>query len=399
MASDGSTRAYHFYPRRSLAALSILWSSIRDEPTELQLPLKFWIEQAIWGLSWMNRWRPDGYSHVNQYMTGVYYVPSGVAECSPMYNLLGSSPRRGKRASLVKVWSTIETLPASVRVSTGSSASVGVADSSVDYVFVDPPFGSNLYYADLNYLVESWHRVLTDDSYEAIVNESNENARSLGAYGDAMAACFVEFFRVLKPGRWMTVEFSNSSNEVWLSIQEALSYAGFVVADTRILDKQQQSFQQFAAKNAVKRDLIISAYKPSVETVERFSLVGGTPEGAWEFVREHLGHLPVVEGTRGEARVVRERMADRLYDRMVAYHVHRGVTVPLTAAEFYSGLEQRFPVRDDMYFLSEQVEGYERHRMTVKDLVQAELFITNEQSAVQWLRQLLKRRPASKAEI
>jgi hypothetical protein len=172
-----------------------------------------------------------------------------------------------------------------------------------------------------------------------------------------------------------------------------------VVADTRVFDKKQGSYRQVTARNTVKRDLIISAYKPSVETLERFSLVAGSPEGAWEFVREHLGHLPISEGVRGEVRVVRERMADRLYDRMVAYHVHRGVTVPLTAAEFYSGLEQRFPVRDDMYFLPEQVEGYERQRMTVKELVQAELFITNEQSAVQWLRQFLKRKPRPYAEI
>jgi hypothetical protein len=186
---------------------------------------------------------------------------------------------------------------------------------------------------------------------------------------------------------------------VWLAIQDALASAGFVNADTRVFDKRLHSYRQVTAKNAVKRDLIISAYKPSTETVERFGLVAGSPEGAWEFVREHLGHLPVWEGGRGEVRVVRERMADRLYDRMVAYHVHRGVTVPLTAAEFYSGLEQRFPVRDDMYFLSDQVEGYERHRMTVKDLIQAELFITNEQSAVQWLRQFLKRKPRTYAEI
>ena len=31
--------------------------------------------------------------------------------------------------------------------------------ASVDYVFTDPPFGENIYYADLNFLVESWHRV------------------------------------------------------------------------------------------------------------------------------------------------------------------------------------------------------------------------------------------------
>jgi hypothetical protein len=92
-------------------------------------------------------------------------------------------------------------------------------------------------------------------------------------------------------------------------------------------------------------------------------------------------------------------MADRLYDRMVAYHVHRGYVPPLSAAEFYAGLEQRFPVRDGMYFLPEQVETYERHRMTFKDLAQAELFITNESSAVTWLRRFLKERPRPFAEI
>ena len=92
-------------------------------------------------------------------------------------------------------------------------------------------------------------------------------------------------------------------------------------------------------------------------------------------------------------------MADRLSDRMVAYHVHRGSVPPLSAAEFYAGLEQRFPVRDGMYFLREQVEAYERHRMTFKDLAQAELFITNESSAVTWLRRFLKDRPRPFAEI
>ena len=33
---------------------------------------------------------------------------------------------------------------------------------SVDYIFTDPPFGENIYYADLNILVESWHGVRTN---------------------------------------------------------------------------------------------------------------------------------------------------------------------------------------------------------------------------------------------
>ena len=38
-------------------------------------------------------------------------------------------------------------------------------------------------------------------------------------YAELMADCFREFARVLKPGRWMTVEFSNSSNEVWAALR------------------------------------------------------------------------------------------------------------------------------------------------------------------------------------
>jgi len=30
-----------------------------------------------------------------------------------------------------------------------------------------------------------------------------------------MTACFLEAYRILKPGRWMTVEFSNTNASVW----------------------------------------------------------------------------------------------------------------------------------------------------------------------------------------
>ncbi len=93
----------------------------------------------------------------------------------------------------------------------------------------------------------------------------------------------------------------------------------------------------------------------------------------------------------GSLEPVRERYGDRIYDRMVAYHVHNRISVPLTTAEFYSGLERQFPERDGMYFLEEQVEAYERKRLTLGELVQGQFFIKSESSAVQWLRQFLKK--------
>ena len=47
---------------------------------------------------------------------------------------------------------------------------------------------------------------------------------------------------------------------MWLRIQNGLASAGFVVADTRVIDKEQLSFRQITAEHAVKHDLVISAY-------------------------------------------------------------------------------------------------------------------------------------------
>ena len=384
----GLTHVHHLWSDRALVSLSVLWRMCADESDPgLRHTLLFWVEQALWGLSWMNRFVPRHYSHVNQYLSGVYYFPALSSECSPSYTLEGSQPGRGKRQLLADLWK-IHRMPGNVRISTGSSSQILLDDATVDYVFVDPPFGLNIPYTDLNLPVEFWHQVVADSGEEAVVHRVR--GVDVGQYQALLVSCFAEFYRVLKPGRWMTVEFSNSSNSVWMALQEAMSQAGFVVADTRILDKEQHSWVQIRRPNAVKHDIILSAYKPADELEERFALVAGTEDGAWEFIREHLAHLPISEGDRTSLRVSRERQGDRLYDRMVAYHIHRTVTVPLTAAEFYFGLEQRFPVRDQMYFLPDQVEIYEQRRMESKEMLQAELFITNEASAVQWLRQQLK---------
>jgi hypothetical protein len=398
LGPKGFTHVHHLWGDRALVSLAALWQECSAEPDPLvRLSLLFWVEQALWGMSWMNRYQAIqqgklGGSQVNRQMTGVYYISSLVSECHPRYNLAGSQPARGKRRALVKTWEASPARLGQVSISTGSSTSIDLPDASVDYVFVDPPFGSNIYYADLAYLVESWHRVGTDPSEEAIVNQSKRVPRTIAQYGALMQRCFDEFYRVLKPGRWMTVEFSNSSNQVWLTIQHALARAGFVVADTRIIDKLEGSYRGVTAKNAVKRDLAITVYKPTEELTERLGPAAATPDSAWAFVREHLSHLPIApeRDRAGEARAVRERLADRLWDRMEAFHIAHSLAIPVTAAEFYEGIEARFPRRDAMYFLDEQVEGYERHRMTIRELRAAQLYITDEDSAIQWLRQLLK---------
>lgn len=391
MDHAGVTHLHHFFLPRAAQALATIWRLANDcEEDRQRHMLQFFADQAVWNLSVLNRFRPTGYSQVNQYLTGVYYVPSQTSELSPWYILSGKLER------LKKAFKPMPSAPGAAVTGTGDCGHIPLPDASVDYVFTDPPFGENIYYADLNYLVESWHRVVTRAEPEAIVDKAKK--KGLLEYQNLMQRCFTDYCRLLKPGRWITVVFHNSKNAVWNAIQEAMLAAGFVVADVRTLDKKQGSYRQVTS-TAVKQDLVISAYKPNHGLEERFKLEAGTEEGVWDFVRTHMRQLPTFVSKDEHAEAIAERQNFLLYDRMVAFHLQRGVTIPLSAAEFYAGLKQRFSERDCMYFLPEQVAEYDRKRMTVKEVLQLELFIKDEESAIQWLKQQLLRKPQTFQEI
>jgi hypothetical protein len=84
---------------------------------------------------------------------------------------------------------------------------------------------------------------------------------------------------------------------------------------------------------------------------------------------------------------------------MVAFHIQRGVSIPLSASEFYVGLSQRFPERDGMYFTAEQVAEYDAKRAQVAQVEQLSLFVSDEKSAVQWLRVELEREPQTYQDV
>jgi hypothetical protein len=392
MDISGITHVHHFFMPRAAQALAALWRKANlQEDLRLRHMLLFFVDEAIRTMSVLNRYRPTGYSQVGQYLTGVYYVPSQISELSPWYVL------NGKLKALKRAFNYFEqSFDFGCISTTSSTGSLDLPNDSIDYIFTDPPFGENIYYADLNFMVEAWYRVFSDAGPEAIVDRAKHKV--LLDYQELMTRCFKEYYRVLKPGRWMTVVFHNSRNSVWNAIQESLLAAGFMVADVRTLDKQQGSYRQVTS-TAVKQDLVISAYEPNSGLEERFKLEAGTEEGAWDFMRTHLKQLPVFVATEGKAEVIAERQNYLLFDRMVAFHVQRGVTVPLSAGEFYAGLIQRFPERDGMFFLTEQAPEYDKKRMKVAEVVQLELFVTDESSAIQWLKQQLTRKPRTFPEL
>ena len=282
-------------------------------------------------------------------------------------------------------------------VTTGTAAGLPLSDDTIDYIFTDPPFGENIFYADLNFLVEAWHGVTTDAKPEAIIDKFKNKA--LPDYQHLMQRCFAEYHRVLKPGRWMTVVFSNSKAAVWNAIQVALQQAGFVVAEVTALDKVQGSYRQVTSTTAVKQDLVISAYKPNGGLEDRLKNSGATSDSAWDFVQTHLQNLSVTKVKDGELEFIVERDPRRIYDRLVAWFVRHDAPVPISSDEFLSGLRSRFPERDGMIFLADQVTEYDKKRAQTAHAPQMELFVSDERSAIDWAADFLKARPSTYQDI
>jgi DNA modification methylase/predicted RNA-binding Zn-ribbon protein involved in translation (DUF1610 family) len=378
--SNGVTHTHLFYTRRSYVYYCRMYELIKDD-----IHLLNWFTSVLQSTSKMNRFRFSG-TGIN---SGTLYIPSLNWEFTPSQTLrrkiesLAESGYKERGNSLVSVMSATQ-------------LSV-IRDNSIDYMFIDPPFGANLMYSELNILWESWLNVKTDNKPEAIVNPVQK--KDLFDYQSLMNASLKEFYRILKPGKWLTMEFSNTSAAVWNSIQNALQGVGFVVVNVAALDKQQGSFKAVTSPTAVKQDLIITCYKPTDDLTEKFLSSANNAQNIWEFTEDLLEHLPVHLKKDNATTAVVERSPKILFDRLIAYYVQHGYQVPIDAADFQKGLKDRFVERDGMFFTAEQAIEYEDKKKETTAFVSLALLVGSEAEGIEWLKRKLEEGPKTYSEI
>ena len=378
--SNGVTHTHLFYTRRSYVYYCRMYELIKDD-----IHLLNWFTSVLQSTSKMNRFRFSG-TGIN---SGTLYIPSLNWEFTPSQTLrrkiesLAESGYKERGNSLVSVMSATQ-------------LSV-IRDNSIDYMFIDPPFGANLMYSELNIIWESWLNVKTDNKPEAIVNPVQK--KDLFDYQSLMNASLKEFYRILKPGKWLTMEFSNTSAAVWNSIQNALQGVGFVVVNVAALDKQQGSFKAVTSPTAVKQDLIITCYKPTDDLTEKFLSSANNAQNIWEFIEDLLEHLPVHLKKDNATTAVVERSPKILFDRLIAYYVQHGYQVPIDAADFQKGLKDRFVERDGMFFTAEQAIEYEDKKKETTAFVSLALLVGSEAEGIEWLKRKLEEGPKTYSEI
>ncbi|MEZ8925397.1 MULTISPECIES: DNA methyltransferase [Vibrio] len=386
----GFSRVHHFYTDRELCALADFWdvfSKINKREGKLQL-LSHSAANAY--CSKMRRFRPDGKG--GGPLAGTLYVSSIITPP----NVAKTIERNSK--SIITAMDKLSKVSGNNVVNCRSMASYrDIKDNSIDYIFLDPPFGGNLMYSELNFMWESWLQLWTKNKEEAI--ENNSQGKGVDDYRDLMEKCFNEAYRILKPGRWLTVEFSNTQVATWNSIQMALKYAGFVIANVSALDKKQGSYKSIVSPIAVKQDLIISAYKPNVDLIQDFSSSSFDTECVWRFVSNHLKHLPITKVVSDEFNIIPERESKILYDKVVSYYFVKGFDIPISSKEFKLGLENKYVQRDGMFFLPEQIAEYDKKRAKANQIKQFSIFVDDEASAIEWMGQELKNKPKTYSEI
>jgi hypothetical protein len=387
----GITHFHHFYTPRNLHVLSSAWANFP--------PQHRWIltgclhrgsKQHQVAITRIGGEKEGEGGATAGHRRGTLYIPSNQVEVNVVTLL------RDRADAVSKAVFSMKTSSGAIGA-TQSMSSLSLPDSSLDYFFLDPPFGSNIDYSELNSTTEAWLRVFTDNKSDAI--EDRAQGKDINVYRSLISSCFNNAFKALKPGRWITVEFSNTQASIWNVIQTTIQEAGFVIANVSVLSKGRGGLMSIVGPTAVKQDLVISAYKPNGGLESRFAKKAQTEEGVWEFIRTHLGNLPVARPRGGQLEPIAERDPRILFDRTVAFYVRHGIPVPISSPEFQAGLAEKFPERDGMYFMSEQAAEYDKVRMKMEGIGQLILFVEDERSAVAWLRNYLKNKPCKYNDI
>lgn len=150
---------------------------------------------------------------------GVYYVPPIFREVS-VETLLNSKYSNAIRA--VELRSSFDG-GCDLITSTQSAINLSVIPSnSIDYIFTDPPYSWKVQYGESNFLWESWLKLDNKwHSEEVIVNEFR--GKTMADWANLMRPAMAECFRVLKPGRTVSMCYHDTSEGTWTLVQDLVA--------------------------------------------------------------------------------------------------------------------------------------------------------------------------------
>jgi DNA modification methylase len=305
------------FTKRNLWALSALFAAIEAIDSDVSSKHVFKISATgfLRALSKMQRYYPES-SYPDMTIPGTYYLPPSFAEENVYKYFCNKFYRNLKGLELIN--RTI--VSTECIISTQSATDMhSIPPNSVDYIYTDPPYSNNVQYGELNFVWEAWLGFNTDwHDQEIIVNETRNKSEI--SWASSMQQAMTECYRILKPGRWLSLCYHDTSEGTWQLVQDIMAEVGFIaeqIEGTLYIDTEQKSYNQYTADKVTKRDLVINFRKPRPgELIDQLTLFGD--EDAATFAEKARAILREALETRPGS------PADRLYDELVSRMVRKG---------------------------------------------------------------------------
>lgn len=207
-----------------------------------------------------------------------------------------------------------------VLISTQSSMDLSqIPDNSIDYIFTDPPYSDKVPFGEFNFLWEVWlQKGLSWDKDEIIVNP--KLGKDYHDWKEMLKLVVAEIYRILKPNRWVSVCYHDTSEGSWVYLQDIFAEVGFFseqIENVLSIERDRKSWKQATTSQVQKRDLVINFRKPNPgELYGQLTLFDASDFNTFaEAARDVLSDfLTMHPGST----------ADRLYDQLVSRLVRKG---------------------------------------------------------------------------
>ena len=205
------------FPKNNLLALKILNNYIETKITDgdVQEFLKFIFLETLF--------RTSSRLFTGSGIKNVYHVPPVGKE----QNVLTVFKRKYKgivdaKKFLQNKLNKEQTIN-DIRIVKSDAKNIALPDDSIDYAFIDPPYGGMVPYAELNLFYSAWLHEKEDLENEIMIPMDYEKKEGyVELWGSYIEKAFGEVFRVLKPGAHFTVVFHSTFNNIWNELKDIM---------------------------------------------------------------------------------------------------------------------------------------------------------------------------------
>lgn len=331
------------FTKRNLWALSKILKECDTESSTLLITFSSLLLNA----SRMQQVRYNSQGEITQgaadLMKGTYYIPQNNKEINCIHYF------ESRFNNILRGLKSITNINSETIISCESCTNLkNISNNSVGYIFTDPPYADKYQYGELNFVWEAW---LGFDTHwhdeEIIVNEVRGKTEK--DWENMMRQAMKECYRVLKPGRWLSLCYHDTSEGTWSLIQDIMAEAGFVAdrSDSALfIDTGQKSYNQLTADKVTKRDLVINFRKPKPSEIYGSDFTdseGNIQERVRKIITNYLTEHS------GSTK-------DRIYDEVVSSLVRSGRMEPHDFDTILSGIAEKSEDSRNIWFLKESEE-------------------------------------------